>query len=66
MLYENIYLALFTALKNSLRNVISGIHFTRHSLYPVCVKSGMGLSKGAKSEITSIDEIFGKKRGIVP
>ena len=40
MLYEK--LSFFTALKNSIRNVIHGIRYSRNSLYPVCVKSGIG------------------------
>ena len=32
----------FVTLKNSPRNVISGIRYIRNSLYPVCIKSDMG------------------------
>ena len=32
----------FVFLKNSPRNVISFIRYIRNSLYPVCVKSGVG------------------------
>ena len=32
----------FVKLKNSSRNVIPGIRYIRNSLYPICVKSGLG------------------------
>ena len=65
VIVEGDSLALFTALENSPRNVVSGIRYIRNSLYPVCVKSDMSCycPRGLLSTFYSFEK-FSKKHYI--